>query len=354
MVETDLLRGGFVDPDGGRVLFDEYAEVWRSTKADVAPRTLINIEGRLLNHIVPYFGGVPLGRIQPLDVRVFVAELVAAGLSPSTVKAIYLTCAQVFTQAAIDGLIARSPCIGIDLPRERHHEEMHFLTPTQVGALAETIDGRYRTLIYTAAYGGLRAGELHALAVRHLNLLAGTADVVDSTSEVRGELVVGPTKTGKRRTIAVPRFLADMLGEHIGRYPSSAGYVFSTASGGPVRHRNFMRRHFRPAVARAGLPDGLRFHDLRHTCAALLIADGRHMEEVKDHLGHSSIRVTSDRYGHLFPKARQALADGLDAIFRDVTRAPVGTRNAISRGADVVQRLPERPLTRRSGGQNPR
>jgi len=88
--------------------------------------------------------------------------------------------------------------------------------------------------------------------------------------------------------------------------------VFTMAEDGPIRQRNFYRRHFKPAVLEAGLPAGLHFHSLRHTCAAFMIADGRHMEEVKDHLGHSSIRVTSDRYGHLFPKARQAVADGLD------------------------------------------
>ncbi len=78
-----------------------------------------------------------------------------------------------------------------------------------------------------------------------------------------------------------------------------------------------MRRHFKPAVTRAGFPEALRFHDLRHTCAALLIANGRHLEEVKEYLGHSSIRVTSDRYGHLFPKARAELADALDATFQN-------------------------------------
>ena len=82
-----------------------------------------------------------------------------------------------------------------------------------------------------------------------------------------------------------------------------------------------MRRHFKPAVKQANLVSGLRFHDLRHTCAALLISQGRSMEEVKRHLGHSSIRVTSDRYGHLFPEARQALADGLDEAMRSGSAA---------------------------------
>ena len=89
----------------------------------------------------------------------------------------------------------------------------------------------------------------------------------------------------------------------MGAYPSAEGYVFTAAEGGPVRHRNFYARHFKPAVRRAGLPSEVRFHDLRHTCAAWTIDRGHHMQEVKEHLGHSSIRVTSDRYGHLFPDA---------------------------------------------------
>ena len=103
--------------------------------------------------------------------------------------------------------------------------------------------------------------------------------------------------------------------------------MFTAREGGPIRHRNFYRRHFRPAVEKAieqaieedrkdeAIPETLRFHDLRHTCAALLIANGRHMEEVKDHLGHGSIRVTSDRYRHPFPSARLALAESLETTF---------------------------------------
>lgn len=87
-------------------------------------------------------------------------------------------------------------------------------------------------------------------------------------------------------------------------------FVFTATECGPLRLRNFYARHFRPAVARARLPKQLRFHDLRHPCAALLIANGRHMEEMKDHLGHSSIRVTSDRCGHLFPRAPQETPTG--------------------------------------------
>ena len=124
-----------------------------------------------------------------------------------------------------------------------------------------------------------------------------------------------------------------MLGQHIGRYPSVDGWVFTAAEGGPVHHRNFRRRHFHDACVTAELGtvtkdklgkahyDGVRFHDLRHTAASLLIAADRSLQEVKDYLGHSSIRVTSDRYAHLYPEARAAMADALDETFKNATPA---------------------------------
>jgi len=179
---------------------------------------------------------------------------------------------------------------------------------------------------------GLRAGELHALKIDRLNLLHGSLDVVASLSEVRGQIQIGQTKTGKTRRLLVPKFLMGKLRAPVAAYPSGDGFVFTASEGGPIRHRNFYRRHFKPAVTAAGLPASLRFHDLRHTCAALLIANGRHMEEVKEYLGHSSIRVTSDRYGHLFPKAREDLRDGLDRLFSEVTVKPATNLRGILEG----------------------
>jgi integrase len=324
---ADIARGAWVDPKAGKVIFREYAKDWLATKADVAPRTLINVKGRIDNHALPHLGNMQMSAIRPSDLRSLTANLTGAGKAPSTVKATYLTISQVFSQAVIDGIIAKTPCVGVKLPNERHRDEMHFLTASQVNDLADAIDDRYRALIYTAAYAGLRAGELVALRVSSCNLLAGSLSITGAASEVRGELVLGPTKTGRKRVVAIPHFLSQMLGEHVGRYPSNDGFVFTAREGGPIRHRNFYRRHFRPAVAKAieqaiqddrkdeAIPETLRFHDLRHTCAALLIANGRHMEEVKDHLGHGSIRVTSDSYSHLFPSARLALAESLETTF---------------------------------------
>lgn len=126
-------------------------------------------------------------------------------------------------------------------------------------------------------------------------------------------VVEGDTKNRRHRTIALPCFLCQEIGEHLGRYGDGSDWVFTSPNGGPVRHRNFNRRVFGPARAAADLP-GLRWHDLRHTCASLLIAQQHSLHEIKEQLGHSKISVTSDRYGHLYPEARRAMADSLDAL----------------------------------------
>jgi integrase len=233
--------------------------------------------------------------------------------------------------AVIDGLISRSPCIGIDLPKQTSHEEMKFLEPAQVEALADAIDPRFRALIFMAAYTGMRWGELAALRIRRLNLLKGTVDVSESLAEINGHIHIQPTKTGRPRTLSLPRSLSEILGEHIGRYPSEDGFVFSSPEGRPLR-RNFYSRHYLPALVRSGLDPDLclctnrkcdrrhrplyRFHDLRHTCAALLIAQGAHPKEIQERLGHSTITLTFDRYGHLFPSLDERLRDGLDKMIR--------------------------------------
>ncbi len=255
-----------------------------------------------------------MSRIEPADVRRWVAAMVDDGLAPSTVRAIYNALAAVMAQAETDRLITRTPCLGIKLPADGQGVEMRFLAPDQVATLAEAITGRYQAAVLAAAYTGIRAGELWALRPARLDLLRGELEVVESVYEVGGRLATGPTKTRQRRVVAVPRFLAQALGEHMGKHSPGAAFVFTSTEGGQVRHRNFMRRHFTPATVAMGLA-GLRWHDLRHTCAAMLIAQGHSLHEVKEQLGHSSIRVTSDRYGHLYPEARQAMAASLDSLY---------------------------------------
>jgi integrase len=169
---------------------------------------------------------------------------------------------------------------------------MRFLTAEQVEDLADTISTaepkaaghgasphwrtdllEYGLLIRFAAYTGLRAGEIGALRAGRLDFLRSTVEVAESATEVNGELVYGPTKNYHRRSVPLPPFLRDDLAGLLRSGPHDPdSFVFTAPEGGPLRHNNFYRRHFKPAVVRAGLPDELRFHDLRHSFAGFLIA----------------------------------------------------------------------------------
>lgn len=114
----------------------------------------------------------------------------------------------------------------------------------------------------------------------------------------------------------IPGFLRDQLAEHLATRVEIAedALVFTSPGGEPLRRGNFSRRVWKPVLAAARLD--VRPHELRHTCAALLIAEGAHPKAVQAQLGHSSIQVTMDRYGHLFPSAAEELAGRLDAVHR--------------------------------------
>jgi integrase len=188
-------------------------------------------------------------------------------------------------------------------------------------------------LIYVAAYTGLRAGELGGLQRRDVDLLRSTLHVRRALKDVNGRLALGPTKTHATRTVTLPRFLRDMLEEHLTSLPHAqpTDHVFTLKNGQPLRHGLLYNRYFRPAVVgnpEKGIPPALpadkhalRFHDLRHTCASLSIAAGAHPKLISARLGHSSIQITLDRYGHLFPSVEEALAEQLDAAFSAAPQA---------------------------------
>jgi Phage integrase family len=232
---------------------------------------------------------------------------------------------------------------------------MLFLSAQEVKQLAEAIDAQFRVLIYTAAYTGLRAGELAGLQRQDVGLLRGVLHVRRALKDVRGRLEYGPTKTHATRTIALPGFLKAMLEEHLTGPNTTAADagpsapVFTMKGGGPLRHGLFFKRYYVPAV-RAVLPAAkhrLRFHDLRHTCPVLSIAAGAHPKLIAARRGHSSVTISIDRYGHLFPSMEESLAGALDAAFAAApAQAPRATSPSYGRAAN---HRPAPRITRRTG-----
>ncbi len=185
-------------------------------------------------------------------------------------------------------------------------------------------------LAATAAYLGLRWGELAGLRTERVDLLRRQVAVVEQLTEVNGVLSFGPPKTAAgRRSVAVPTFLAGMLGEQLEERAEPVGLVFPAREGGPMRRGNFRRRAWATATKRAGLV-GLRFHDLRHTAVALAIGQGAHPKAIQARMGHSSIVTTLDRYGHLFDGLDEQIAEGLDSVWRDARADSVRTGGSLS------------------------
>jgi integrase len=336
-IEADKARGEWTDPRLGRERFADYATRWVNTKADVQERSLANIKGRIRSHLLPAFGDHAIGDVRASDVLAWRARL-RAQRAPDTVNAALGTLRQIFRAAVMDRSIPRNPCDGINpLPRTSV-KEIRPLEPEQITILADAIHERFKCAIFTAAHTGLRAGELWALKVGRVNLLRRSINVVESVSETSKGLVTKPPKNGKARPVTLPSLIAEMLSQQINNYPSKDGYVFTSPKGLQVRHRNFMDDHLYPALERVGhlLPTAFRFHDLRHTHASLLIARGWRPEQVKDRLGHGSIRTTYDWYGHLFDHHDDVLLDDLDSAIRDsLAASPRPDRGLVAPSREV-------------------
>lgn len=328
--QVRMRRGEWVDPRLGKVTFGKWIEEWETGLVDLRASSRNRTLGIVRNYLLPRFGDVQLARMTTAAVQGFVAELHAEGLAPATVRKIGHTLSLVMGEAVRLGYISRSPCDGLKLPQEEGRD-MVFLSPEEVAELAEAIDPHYRTLTYTAAYTGLRWGELAGLRPERVDTLRRRIEVADQLTEVNGELSFGPPKTkAGRRTVSLPRFLADMLGEQI---ESGADLVFPTPGREPMRRSNFRRRVWLPAVREVGL-DGLRFHDLRHTAVALAIGQGAHPKAIQERMGHSSITTTLDRYGHLFPHLDEQIAEGLDEVFASAGPRVSAPPRVLRRDAD--------------------
>ncbi len=340
-VETDLRRGDWTDPRLARTTFGEWADAYMQTIVHLRKITRGDYERALRVHVLPTFGDWPIGEIEPIDVRRLFAQRQATGMAPKTLQKVRLVLRQVFETARESGAIKANPCAGIRLPRAQQKEPV-FLNADQVELLAQTIKPPFGVLVRLAALTGMRSSELCGLKVGRLNLLKGTADVVEALTVVEGRLETGPTKTGARRTVSLTRTMCDDLGEHLARRAADLGrplvgddYVFTAPLGSALRRDLLYKRYFQPAVRAAGLPPALRLHDLRHTCAALMIELGAHPKVIQERLGHRSIMVTMDVYGHLFPSLNEALTERLDEAFL-AARASRGDGASAPRGRPVA------------------
>ena len=315
-MQTAVDRGTFVDPRLGKVRFGDWAKEFRASDGhSLRPTTLDQNARTYRNHILPAFEKAELGKITQTAVQRWVNDLVSAGLAPSTVQKYYQTLGKAFTGAVDAGLLARSPCRGIKRPQLEHFE-MRFLTTAQVSKLAKKIDGRYRALVFVAAYGGLRIGELAGL--RRARFADGVLDIREQAVEVGGHVHFGPPKTkAGRRRVPLPDPVVAILEEHIKEYVPDEpdAFIFGGVEGHVLRAATWRRRVLNPAATAAKL-GVVSPHDLRHTAVAIWIAAGIPVKEIADRAGHGSVAVVLDRYGHLFPDSPDSFRERVGELFK--------------------------------------
>ena len=314
---ADMQRGAWVDPTAGRITLAEWSESYLATVVNLRPGTVSTYRRDLTRYVLPRFGTVRLSRLNPLEIRAWLAEELAEGRAPSSVHRHYRTLRRVLQVAVETDMLAKNPCAAVQ-PPSVPTTEMRFLSPAEVSDLVDATSPWYRTFIYTAAYTGLRWGELTGLRRKRVDPLRNTLTVAEQLTAVDGKIQWGEPKTrAARRTLAIPAFLVGMLEAQFTErsLPGPDGLVFPNSAGKPVAAPSFTNNILTPARRKAGLV-GVRFHDLRHTAVALAIAQGAHPKAIQARMGHSSIQVTLDRYGHLFPELDEQIAVGLDTTFR--------------------------------------
>ena len=314
-VEAQIARGSWVDPRAGVITLTEYANGWLESRPGLRPRTVELYRSLLDHHLLPALGDRQLGKLTAPVVRHWYASLLRSSAPRAvTVAKAYRLLRAILNTAVADELIVRNPCTikggGVERTPERP-----VATVAQVWALADAVEPRFRALVLTAAFAGLRFGELAALTRARVDLEARTISVVENQVELSGGvLLIGPPKSeAGRRTIVIPDALVPELAAHLDAYVAAEddARVFTGAKGAAIRRHNWWAK-WTAATEAVGVT-GLRFHDLRHTCNTLTAATGASTRELMHRMGHASAAAAL-RYQHATRDRDAVIAQALNDV----------------------------------------
>ena len=311
-VQSRLFDGSYVDPSAGQQTLGDYAAAWQAGQVH-RPTTVVQVDAHLRNHVLPHFGDRAVASIRPSEVQAWVRSR-AEVLAPSTVEVVFRIFAAILNAAVDDRLIPRSPCAGVRLPRQASRQ-VEPPTVEQIEALIDAMPDRYRALVVLAAGTGLRQGECFGLTVDRIDFLRRTIRVDRQLVLAgKGPPEFGPPKTeASVRTVPLPQVVGTALAAHLERHPAGGeGLIFTNTSGGPIR-RNRFGEFWHTTVDQTDL-SGIRFHDLRHFYASLLIRHGESVKVVQARLGHASASETLDTYSHLWPDNEERTRAAVDEV----------------------------------------
>lgn len=304
-----------------RITFAAFASRWLDhVRATRELRTWVDYEQVARIHLVPALGSTQLTRIRPIQIQTLYDET-AKRLAARTVRHHHEVLHNALNQAVEWRLLQTNPTEGVTPPKAKPRE-MKFLDFDQAKAFIKALEGdRLESLHLAAIMTGMRQGELLGLRWQDIDWQAGAATVQQTVWIYRRQPVFKPPKDDEVRVLPLVSVVLSRLKLHRSRQAeerSAAGahyqdhdLVWARADGLPLR-AEFVLDEMRRRLKDAGLPE-IRFHDLRHSAASLLIALGVPIKEVSEILGHAGIEITVDRYGHLMPNAKRDALSKLES-----------------------------------------
>jgi len=309
-------------------------------------RTVDGYKQIIKDHLKPHLGRHQLDKLRPEHVQAMLNTLAAEGRRYNTVRNVPAALRRALNQAMRWQYVQRNVATLVEVPRYRDDDEgddevtkpefaIQPLDEEQARALLKAVAGHPLETLYRIALSlGLRRGEVLALRWKDIDFERATLRVTGVLQRVRGKLERGTTKTASSaRGVYLPPVLLAQLRkrrtaqeqerEEAGETWQENGLVFTTRTGTPIEPRNLIR-HFKQVLKKAGLPETIRFHDLRHSCATLLIAQGVHPRVVMEILRHSQISTTMNTYAHVLPRLQRDATAKIEELIDEPTSQEEG------------------------------
>lgn len=312
-----------------KITVDEYLDKWFeiSAKQRLKERTYEDCVEYMKRYVRPLIGTKLLSKIKPLDIQAIYTQMSEKGLAPRTVRYAHAILSKALKQAVKWQILPFNPASMADLPKNRR-KEMKALSPDEAKQFLDAAkDDKWSIIFSLAISTGMRPQEYLGLLWKDVDLVGGNAVIQRALVWRRkggGWSLQEPKTSHSRRTIPLPASVLQELKAHrkrqleerlkLGLAYENNDFVFATEIGTPILPSNLTRRHFKPILKKAELPNDIRLYDLRHTCATLLLAAGENPKVVSERLGHATIVLTLDTYSHVLPSMQKSATDKLEQM----------------------------------------
>jgi len=316
-------KGTYIEPSN--IQYKEYLHQWFSTKQNsIGVQTAKVYNNYLQSRILPGLGNFNLSKLSTIQIQNFIDSLSTDGLSSATVKKVYEIIRNSLEYAVDFELILKNPAIKVKLPKS-NKKEMKVWNENEINHFLKIAKADPNYIVFLLALTtGMRQGEVLGLRWKDIDLEKGLINIKQTLSHDGKNFISGAKTKSSLRTINLSKLTINMLKQRkvtISKERLSSGLVYQdfdliacTQHGTPLNPAN-VRRSFNKLIKLADVPK-IRFHDLRHTHATLLLSKGINVKVISERLGHSNIKVTLDTYSHVLPTMQEEVALKLDEIIK--------------------------------------